>query len=210
MHPIFLESLDETKSFLNLNNKPYSLVLETKRLRLRQWKDDDLFPFYKINSDPKVCKYLLKPLTRSESNTLAKKIKRQFDTQGFGFFAVEYKHNNAFIGFTGLNTPNFNTAFLPGIEIGWRLSSEYWNQGLATEAAIAVRDDAFKTLNCSEILSFTIPNNKASIRIMEKIGMSPHPIQYFQHPHIPIQHPLSTHCLYKIENPQNCLNHTFE
>ena len=172
-------------------------MIETKRLFLRHWKNEDFLPFFAINSHPKVCQYLPKPLTESESNELANKIIQKFDTQGFGCFAIERKDTGTFIGFTGLNIPNFDAPFMPAVEIGWRLGFDHWGQGFATEAARAVRDYAFNELKRSEIVSFTVPQNTASRRVMEKIGMVHDPSADFNHPDLPQNHRLSRHVLYR-------------
>ena len=74
------------------------------------------------------------------------------------------------IGFLGLMTPSFEAHFTPAVEIGWRLSSKRWSQGYATEGAKAVLGYAFRKLQLPEVVSFTTVNNKASRRVMEKIG----------------------------------------
>ena len=94
-------------------------MIETNGLILRHWKSKDFEHFYKINSHPKVCQYLPKTLTRSESDSLANKIIQSFNTQGFGLFALEIKKISQFIGFTGLNEPNMIAPFMPAIEIAW-------------------------------------------------------------------------------------------
>lgn len=175
-------------------------MIETKRLLLRQWKLEDLKPFYKINSHEEVCKYLPKQLNEFESNILAKKIIQKFDDQGFGLFALEEKENKEFIGFTGLNIPSFEASFMPAVEIGWRLAVDYWGKGLATEAALAVSDYAFFELKLSEIVSFTVPENIASRRVMEKIGMIYDPSADFCHPDLPSSHRLNRHVLYVKRN----------
>ena len=172
-------------------------MITTKRLLLRHWTLKDLIPFYKINSHSQVCKYLPKQLTELESDELARKIIQKFDVQGFGMFALEEKENKEFIGFTGLNIPNFEAPFMPAIEIGWRLAVDYWGKGLATEAAFAVMEYAFFELNLSEIVSFTVPENIASQRVMQKIGMSHDPSSDFCHPDLPPNHRLSRHVLYR-------------
>ena len=88
-------------------------IIETKRLLLRKWKSQDFAPFYKINSHPKVCQYLPKILTESESNEFANKIIQKFQNQGFGLFALEINDSGKFIGYTGLNIPNFDAPKMP-------------------------------------------------------------------------------------------------
>ena len=102
------------------------------------------------------------------------------------------------IGFLGLIPPSFEAHFTPAIEIGWRLASLHWNKGYATEGARAVLDYAFKQLKLDEIVSFTVPHNLASRRVMEKIGMHHNPNDDFDHPKLDQNSPLKRHVLYRI------------
>ena len=105
------------------------------------------------------------------------------------------------IGFVGLlhrTKEEFDTRFMPSTEIGWRLSAKHWNQGYATEAALAVLDYAFKQLNLTEVVSITVPQNKASRRIMEKIGLHYSSNEDFDHPKLPKNSPLRRHVLYRL------------
>jgi len=88
--------------------------------------------------------------------------------------------------------------FRPCVEIGWRLASESWGQGLATEGARAVVDHAFGVLALREIVSFTTAANLRSRRVMEKLGMSRDPREDFDHPLIPEGHRLRPHVLYRL------------
>jgi len=83
--------------------------------------------------------------------------------------------------------------FAPGVEIGWRLKEEEWNQGFATEAAKASLLYAKKQLPFRTIWSFTSLLNKSSEKVMQKIGMEK--IKEFPHPDVPEKHPLKQHIL---------------
>jgi ribosomal-protein-alanine N-acetyltransferase len=104
--------------------------------------------------------------------------------------------NGQFIGYTGFAHPTFESHFTPCVEIGWRLSKENWNQGFATEAALACLHYGFKKLAFNEIYSFTATINLPSIKVMEKIGMKKQ--GEFEHPALAEGHKLKTHVLYKI------------
>lgn len=106
-----------------------------------------------------------------------------------------------FIGFVGLSVPHFETPFTPCVEIAWRLAKRAWGQGYATEAARAALDFGFTTLELEEIVSFTIPANTASIRVMERLGMSRDPAEDFDHPRVPRGHRLCRHVLYRLDRP---------
>lgn len=174
--------------------------LKTKRLILRQWKNEDLIPFAKMNSDPKVMEFFPSVLTKEKSDEIAKKIQKELSEKEYGFWAVEEKKTKKFIGFVGLHLPEFSSHFTPCIEIGWRLAYEFWGQGFAFEAAEAVLKYAFSTLHLSEIVAFTAKTNLRSRKLMEKLEMSHDEKDDFDHPKIPKNHPLSLHVLYRIKN----------
>jgi RimJ/RimL family protein N-acetyltransferase len=173
-------------------------MIETRRLLLRRWRPDDREPFFRINSDPRVMRFFVSTLSRAESDALAARIEANWDRQGFGQFAAEMRDEGRFCGFIGLSVPGFEAHFTPCVEIGWRLGAEFWNRGLATEGARAVLDYAFQTLGLAELVSFTVPDNLPSRRVMEKIGMSRDPADDFDHPRIVEGHPLRRHVLYRV------------
>lgn len=176
-------------------------VLETNRLRLRPWKDEDLIPFAALNADPRVMEFFPKTLSLEETAYFINVIKSRFDRDGFCFFAVELKASQEFIGMIGLNIPTFSTSFTPCVEIGWRIAYDHWNKGYATEGALACLDYGFNTLKLAEILSWTAVLNKASQRIMEKIGMHRDLKGDFDHPSLPDGHLLQRHVLYRLKTP---------
>lgn len=173
-------------------------MINTERLLLRMWKDTDLEPFAELNADERVCEFLPNILSKNESDALARRIHNHFETHGYGLYALEEKKSGNFIGFTGLNIPDFNAHFMPAVEIGWRLDHKYWGHGYATEAAEAVLDYGFNTLNLQEVVSFTVPENIRSRRVMEKIGMRQNDEDDFLHPKLPKGHPLKKHVLYRV------------
>jgi RimJ/RimL family protein N-acetyltransferase len=173
-------------------------VIEMSRLILRQWKPADKKPFARINADPRVMEFFPARLTRTQSDALVDKIESHFRKHGFGMYAAELKSNHAFIGFIGLNVPSFRAHFTPCVEIGWRLSAEAWGQGLATEGALAVLKYAREALRLQKLVSFTVPLNVRSRRVMEKIGMSHNSVDAFEHPQLPPGHRLRQHVLYRL------------
>ena len=175
-------------------------MLETERLRLRNWQPSDREPFAQINADPRVMEFFPKRLTREESDAMIERIEEHFRAKGFGLYAVELRDGGRFIGYVGLYTPTF-AHFTPCVEIGWRLASDAWGQGFATEGAKAVVRHAFENVGLDEIVSFTVPANQRSIRVMEKIGMMRDAADDFEHPNLPTSHPLRHHVLYRLRNP---------
>jgi RimJ/RimL family protein N-acetyltransferase len=170
-------------------------MIETPRLILRRWKESDAEPFFRINSDSRVMEFFPTCLTRAESDTLIARATAHFERHGFGPFAAEIRATGELAGFVGLMVPNFEAHFTPCVEIGWRLGAAYWNQGLATEGAHAVLRLAWGALGLPEVVSFTVPANVRSRRVMAKLGMT-----YdceFDHPQVAEGHPLRRHVLYR-------------
>ena len=173
-------------------------MIENERLLLRGWERRDREPFARLNSDAQVMESMPGPLSSAESDLLADRIEEHFREHGFGLYAVELRKERRFIGFLGLAIPRFQAHFTPCVEIGWRLSADCWGVGLATEGAKAVARHAFESLGLEAFVSFTVPANLGSRRVMEKIGMTHNPADDFDHPNLPEGHPLRRHVLYRL------------
>jgi len=184
---------------------PFSRVLETERLLLRRWRPSDRAPFAELNADTKVAEFLPGTLTREESDAFAARIEAHFERHGFGLWAVEIPGVASFAGVVGLSVPRFEAHFTPCVEIGWRLAAEHWGKGYATEGARAALDFGFDVLGLEEIVSFTVPGNLGSRRVMEKLGMTHDPEEDFDHPLLPKGHPLRRHVLYRVAQPRDSL-----
>ena len=178
------------------------VVLRTERLILRHWRPSDREPFSQINADPRVMEFMPGTLSREESDLLVDRIEAHFRHQGFGLCAVELCRDHNFVGFIGLAVPAFHAPFTPCVEIGWRLSADHWGQGLATEGARAMVRHAFEVLKLHSVVSFTVPANTRSRRVMEKLGMVHNPADDFDHPNLPEGHPLRRHVLYRLRRSE--------
>jgi RimJ/RimL family protein N-acetyltransferase len=172
--------------------------LRTERLVLRDWKESDRPVFAKMNADSRVMEFMPGPLSSEASDSLVEKIRRHFRTHGFGLYAAELLDDHSFIGYIGLAIPTFAAQFTPCVEIGWRLAAEHWGRGLATEGARAVGKHAFEDLRLDALVSFTVPANVRSRRVMEKLGMTHDPAEDFDHPRLPAGHPFGRHVLYRL------------
>jgi RimJ/RimL family protein N-acetyltransferase len=172
--------------------------LITPRLRLRAWRDQDFPAFATLNGDPRVMEHFPKVLDRAESDAVAARIREHFDRHGFGLWAVEASSVTDFVGFVGLSVPTFQAHFTPCVEIGWRLAHEHWGRGYASEAARAALDFAFGELALDQVVSFTVPANVRSRRVMERLGLTHSPAEDFEHPSLEIGHPLRRHVLYRM------------
>jgi RimJ/RimL family protein N-acetyltransferase len=140
-------------------------------------------------------------LTRDESNRTAEFFRARFQQNGWGLWAVELPGVAGFLGFTGLHAVSDKMPFAPAVEVGWRLAARWWNHGYATEAARAAIAFGFGTLGLNEIVSFTIPANTTSRRVMEKLGMTHDPADNFDHPGVPEGDPTRPHVLYRLARP---------
>ncbi len=176
-------------------------VIETARLSLRTWKEQDADDYFQMNQDAKVIEFLRGPLTLEQVKDFIAGSNKQFEERGYTLWAVELKATGEFIGFIGLNYTDWPAHFTPAVEIGWRLGSQYWGKGYAREAAMAVLNFGFEHCGLKEIVSFTVPANVRSIRVMENIGMKRDLSGDFAHPKLPADHPLSLHVLYRISKP---------
>jgi len=173
--------------------------LQTDRLNLRDWRQDDHAPFAAMNADARVMEFFPETSRRQEFDDLAGRVKKSLTQNGFGLFAVEVRDTKEFIGFTGFSRPGFEAFFTPAIEIGWRLKHSAWGQGFATEAARACLSHGFVDLGFEDVVSFTAVSNRRSIAVMERIGMTRDP-KTFNHPDIGKNHPLSPHVLYRLSS----------
>jgi RimJ/RimL family protein N-acetyltransferase len=179
-------------------------TLETQRLLLRPWGPSDLAPFAEMNADPEVMAHLPAPLSREESDLLARAIRDHFGRHGYGLWAIEVRGQAPFIGFVGLlhrTAAQFPVPFAPCVEVSWRLRRDAWGEGYATEAARAAVAHGFETERLDEIVSFTAPGNTRSRRTMERLGMRHDPTGDFDHPNLPEGHPLRRHVLYRLQSP---------
>jgi RimJ/RimL family protein N-acetyltransferase len=172
--------------------------LATPRLALRQWRDADLAPFAALNADPEVMRYMPRCLERSESDALAGRYRERIAERGWDLWALERRDDGTFVGALGLTVATFPAPFAPCLEIAWRLAKGQWGQGLATEAAAAVLRFGFQTLALEEVLAFTVPANRRSRAVMQRLGMRHDLAADFEHPRLAHGHPLRPHVLYRL------------
>lgn len=172
--------------------------LRTDRLLLRRWRDSDREPLAALNADPEVMEHFLAPLTREESDAFMDSVEAHFRQHGFSMWAVEVVSTGSFAGFVGLLVPRFQAPFTPAVEIGWRLARQQWGRGYASEAARAALAFGFEEVGLEEIVSFTVPQNVRSRRVMERLGMTRDPADDFDHPFMPEGHRVRRHLLYRL------------
>ncbi|MFC0408756.1 GNAT family N-acetyltransferase [Roseomonas elaeocarpi] len=171
------------------------MILRGRRVVLRPWRAEDRAPFFALNSEPAVGRYLL-PMTRAQSDGMLDRADEHFRAHGWGFWAVEHGDTGALIGLCGLSQLPWNAFFTPAVEIGWRLGTFWQGRGLAREAATLSLEAGFGPAGLDRIVAFTVPANTASWGLMERLGMWR--IGEFDHPRLPEGHPLSHHYAYEI------------
>ena len=143
--------------------------LETPRLVLREMRPSDVESLHQLFSDPLLMRFW--PLfTRAETEEWVKANLRRYAQDGFGLWAVTFRGSDEAIGDCGLVLHEVDGSM--ETDIGWHLLREHWGQGLATEAAQASRDYAFVQLGVERLVAQIHPENYASRRVAEKIGMT--------------------------------------
>ncbi len=151
-----------------------------------------------MGADPEVMAHFPALLSRADSDALVGRLRDHFDRHGFGFWAVEAPGVAPFVGFVGLLHQSFDAPFAPAIEIGWRLARAHWGRGYAPEAAAEALRFGFEDAGADEIVSYTVPGNDRSQRVMVKLGMERDLDGDFDHPRLPIDSPLRRHVLYRL------------
>ena len=167
----------------------------SERLIFRSWTRSDKVDFRAMNTDPEILRYLHSALTADQSDGFVKTIEAELEEKGWGLWAVELRNGGGFIGFIGFHQAVFDAPFTPCVEIGWRLKSEAWGRGYATEGAQRCLEHGFGEFGLKEVYSFTSRENLPSRRVMEKIGLKY--IGDFDHPNVPKNDPLRPHLLYR-------------
>jgi ribosomal-protein-alanine N-acetyltransferase len=181
---------------------PDGAARRTRRLVLRRWREADRAPFARMNGNPDVMRYFVRPLEAAESDAFIDRIEAQFDQHGFGLWAIERRDDGAFLGFAGLLIPLFDARFTPCVEVGWRFDRPFWGRGYATEAATEALRFGFEESDLEEIVSFAPFQNERSIRVMERLGMHRDVRDDFDHPRLPEGHRLLRHVLYRLRREE--------
>ncbi|MFI5132913.1 MAG: GNAT family N-acetyltransferase [Chitinophagales bacterium] len=147
-----------------------NVIIETDRLLLRTFTIDDASLIYNLNLDPDVIRYTYDPIKDIEHarQVLEQTILPQYALYNHGRWAVHLKPNLEFMGWCGLK-------YIPQreeIDLGYRFKKQFWGKGFATEAAFACIKYGFEELNLNCIIGRAIPDNTASLKVLEKCGMT--------------------------------------
>lgn len=144
------------------------VTLETDRLTLRMFREDDFEEYAQICADPMVTRYLSQgqPLARWEAWRQMAMIIGHWHLKGYGPWAVEEKQSGRLLGRIGF----FNPEGWPGFELGWVLSRQSWGRGFATEGARRALGHGFMEMGRDHVISLIHPDNSASIKVAQRIG----------------------------------------
>ncbi len=142
--------------------------LLTPRLRLRGFQPDDLAALVAMNRDPEVMRYIRAVGGEEEETRKAAALISDNQDKPLGIWAVEGRDDGCFHGAAMLiRLPEGDD-----IEVGYRLARAAWGRGIATEAALCLRDHGFESLGLEEIVAVADPGNAASHKVLRKIGLS--------------------------------------
>jgi len=147
-----------------------SFLFETERLRLRPLLPNDVDELFKILGDAETMKYYPAPKTLDETKAWIKWSVDLYKTRGMGFMALIFKDTGNFVGECGFLPQKIDDKEF--IEIGYHVNKKYWRQGLASEAAIACRNYAFKKFKVAKVISLVRPENIPSAKVATKSGMT--------------------------------------
>ncbi len=161
------------------------LVLETDRLLLERWHEERLADFVRLAGDERVTGHFGEghPWSRDRSEARFAEALGHWSRYGFGWRSAIDRASGAWIGFVGLNFARPEAIELPvrSVEIGWWIDPELWGRGLATEGAIALRDEGFERVGLERLWARYQTANRASARVAEKIGMRPEHVAVGRH-----------------------------
>lgn len=178
------------------------MIIETERMILRQWRDEDRVPFAAMGVDAEVMRYFPAMLTREESDAIIDRLAAHIEAEGFGLWAMERKSDGAFLGFTGMQFIRFEAPVENDVEIGWRVARSFWRQGYAREAAEASIDWFWSNRAEPRIVSMTIADNRPSWTLMERLGLTRTPKLDFDHPKIEPGHHCRRQIVYAKDRPE--------
>ena len=148
-------------------------MIETQRLRLRGWREEDIEPFIRHTNTPAVMRWLGGVKSAEEHRQIIRdRIMRWQGELGFTFWVVERKSDGELLGFSGIKIADGDGSPVAGeYEVGWRLREDAWGHGYAREAASASLDYAFDRLDAGQVVAITFAGNTSSWGLMERLGM---------------------------------------
>ena len=145
-------------------------IIKTRRIILRKFLESDAQAVFDFGSNHEVQRYTGEvPLTdiSQARDIIVNTIQKDYKAYGYGRWAVVYRPEQRVIGFAGLKyLPEFQQT-----DIGYRILPEYWGKGITTEMCFPIMAYGFNILKLDKIIGIALPENKASLRVLEKIGL---------------------------------------
>jgi RimJ/RimL family protein N-acetyltransferase len=176
------------------------VAIETERLLLRGFREEDRARYAELAGDPEVGAWLGGPLTREAADAAFDRARAAAGPPGCGLWAVERRADGALIGQVGLTAVHEDLPVGPAIEMSWRMFPVVWGQGYGSEAAAAALAWGLAHLPAElELVAFTAVANHRSQAIMRRIGLVRDPARDFEHPRLAVGHPLRSHVVYVAE-----------
>jgi RimJ/RimL family protein N-acetyltransferase len=143
-------------------------TIHAERILLRAFESDDLEPYAAMNADPETMAHLGGPIDKVATWRLIASLLGHWHLRGFGMWAAEDRATGEFLGRAGL----YEQHGWPGIEVAGSLKRARWGSGLAIEAGEAVLDFAATVVKAPEVISVIRPENAASIKAAERLGLT--------------------------------------
>ena len=176
-------------------------MIETERMILRPWRQDDLPSLLAICRDPRVMATIGPVQDEAQVAAAIRHQQRDQALYGYCYWATELRASGQVIGFCGLERQRAPMPIAGLTDIGWRLAHAQWGQGLAREAATACLDWAWTHTALDAIVAITTPGDTRSWGLMERLGMTRVADGDFDHPDLPAGNPLRRHALYHLDRP---------
>lgn len=177
-------------------------MIETARLILRPWREEDRVPYAAMCADPQVMRHLDGVVDAAAAAAQIDRFAADAQRGGCGFLAMERRSDRALLGYCGLRIGGHPaTRVADELEIGWRLARAHWGQGYAREAAEASLARGWTDTARARISAWTVSANTPSQGLMKRIGMTHRPELDFDHPAFAPGHPLRRHLVCTIDRP---------
>ncbi|ANY18987.1 Acetyltransferase (GNAT) family protein [Tsuneonella dongtanensis] len=173
-------------------------MIETERLVLRDWRDEDVDDFLRVCSDPETMEFLGPVMDRGQTAALIEVLQERSRQTGHTFWAMERKEDARVIGFTGViraHAPEIEGE----LEVGWRVARDCWRKGYAHEAAAATLEWIAANRPGERVVAITAVTNQRSRALMEKLGMTYQDGCDFDHYRVPVESPLRRHVIYALD-----------
>lgn len=177
-------------------------MIETERLRLRPWREDDKAPFHELANTPAMMEYFGGPVAREKHDAIIDKMIDQQARFGHCMWLVELRDTGEMAGVCGIRIGGHpNTPVPEELEIGWRIGEKFWGRGIAREAAEASLAWGWANTGRARIAAWTVIGNRRSWGLMERLGMRRRADLDFRHPDYAEGDPFGAMVVWAIDRP---------